>query len=89
MALGASSMQIMRMILAGASKLLVSGILLGLGLTLAAERVIKTVLFGVSPLDGMTLAAAVSVLCAVSFLAAFLPARKATAIDPQAVIRTE
>ena len=89
MALGASSMQIMRMILAGASKLLVSGILLGLGLTLAAERAIKTVLFGVSPLDGMTLAAAVSVLCAVSFLAAFLPARKATAIDPQAVIRTE
>jgi ABC-type antimicrobial peptide transport system permease subunit len=88
-ALGASSRQIMRMVFAGAGKMLAGGILLGLALTLAAERVIKTVLFGVSPLDGLTLAAAVAVLCAVSCLAAFLPARRAAAIDPLDAIRAE
>jgi ABC-type antimicrobial peptide transport system permease subunit len=88
-ALGASSTEIIRMVFAGAGKMLAAGTLLGLALTLAAERVIKTVLFGVSPLDGPTLAAAVGVLCAVSSLAAWLPARRAAAIDPLDAIRAE
>jgi ABC-type antimicrobial peptide transport system permease subunit len=69
--------------------MLAGGSLLGRALTLAAERVIKTVLFGVSPLDALTLADAVAVLCAVSSLAAFLPARRAAAIDPLDAIRAE
>ena len=88
-ALGATSTQIMRMVFAGACRMLAGGILLGLALTLGATRVIKTVLFGVNPLDALTVAAAVAVLCVVSSLAAFLPARRATKVDPMVALRYE
>jgi predicted permease len=88
-ALGANRVQIMRLILAGAARLLIAGIIAGLALTLGAERLIKSVLFGVSPLDAWTLAAAVAVLAAVSLLAAFLPARRAACIDPLEAMRIE
>jgi putative ABC transport system permease protein len=88
-ALGAGRAQIMRLVLAGAAQLLASGIVAGLALTLGAQRLIKSVLFGVSPLDALTLAAAVAVLAAVSMLAAFLPARRAASIDPLDAMRIE
>ncbi len=88
-ALGANRVQIMRLIFAGAAQLLVTGIVVGLALTLGAERLIKSALFGVSPLDALTLAGAVSVLIVVSMLAAFLPARKAASIDPLEAMRIE
>jgi len=88
-ALGANSSGIMRLVFAGAGKMLAGGIALGLALTFAAERVLKSVLFGVSPMDLLTLAAAVTVLGVVSALAAFLPARRAAAIDPLEAMRTE
>jgi putative ABC transport system permease protein len=88
-ALGANRTQIMRLIFTGAAQLLVVGVAAGLALTLGAERLIKSVLFGVSPLDAVTLAAAVAVLATVSLLAAFLPARRAAAIDPLEAMRIE
>jgi putative ABC transport system permease protein len=88
-ALGASAGGIMRLVFAGAGRMLAGGIVLGLVLTFAAERVMKSVLFGVSPMDLVTLGAAVAVLALVSALAAFLPARRAAAIDPLEAIRTE
>ena len=88
-ALGASRTQIMRLIFTGAARLLAAGIVVGLALTLAAERLIKSALFGVSPLDALTLAAAVAVLAAVSMLAAFIPARRAASIDPLEAMRIE
>ncbi len=88
-ALGADSSEIMRLVLAGAGRLLASGIGLGIGMTVVAERVLKTVLFGVSPLDPSTLAGAVGLLATVSFIAAFLPARRAAAVDPLDAIRAE
>jgi putative ABC transport system permease protein len=88
-ALGADRTQIMRLVLAGAAQLLAGGIVAGLALTLGAERLIKSVLFGVSPLDALTLAAAVAVLAGVSMLAAFLPARRAASIDPLDAMRIE
>jgi putative ABC transport system permease protein len=88
-ALGASSPQIMRLVFGGAAKMLIGGIVLGLVLTFAAERTIKSVLFGVSPLDFLSLAAAVGVLAIVSTVAAFLPARRAATIDPLEAMRTE
>jgi len=88
-ALGAGRTQIVRLVLAGAGKLLILGIVIGLALTLSAERLIKSVLFGVSPLDAVSLVAAVAVLAAVSLLAAFLPARRAASIDPLDAMRIE
>jgi predicted permease len=88
-ALGASPTGIMQLVFAGALRMLAAGIVLGLALTLAAERAIKTVLFGVSPLDALTLASAIAVLCAVSALAAFIPAQRAAGIDPLTAIRAE
>lgn len=88
-ALGANRVQIMRLVFAGAAQLLVAGIAAGLLLTFGAERLIKSVLFGVSPLDALTLTAAVALLAAVSLLAAFLPARRAASIDPLEAMRIE
>ena len=87
MALGAGRAQIMRLVFAGAGRLLAAGLVLGLFLTFGAERLIKSVLYGVSPLDGWTLAGAAGVLAIVSVVAAFLPARRAAAIDPVDAIR--
>ncbi|HWZ31366.1 MAG TPA: ABC transporter permease [Bryobacteraceae bacterium] len=88
-ALGAGRGEIMRLIFAGAGRLLAAGILLGLALTTGAERLIKSVLFGVSPLDALTLGEGVLVLVTVTTIAAFLPARRAAEIDPLDAIRIE
>jgi predicted permease len=88
-ALGAGRSQIMRLIFAGAGRLLAGGVASGLALTFAAERLIRSALFGVSPMDGVTLAGAVLVLAIVCSIATFLPARKAAAIDPLDAMRVE
>lgn len=88
-ALGADAWAIMRLVLAGAGKLVSAGLGLGLAMAMASERVLRTTLFGVSPLDPWTLAGAAGVLSAVSLLAAFLPARRAAAVDPLDAIRVE
>jgi predicted permease len=88
-ALGAGTGQIMRLVLAGAGRMLAIGVVLGLVLTIGAERLIKSVLFDVSPLDLLTLGLAVVILAVVTALAAFLPARRAAGIDPLDAIRIE
>jgi len=89
MALGADARAIVRLVLGGAGRLLAAGVGLGLGLTLVAERLIKSALFEVSPLDPWTMAGAVGVLAGISLVAALLPARRAAAVDPLDAIRAE
>lgn len=88
-ALGASAGQIMRFVFAGAGRMLGIGIALGVVLTIAAARLIQSVLFGVSPIDVVTLGAAVLVLALVAVVATLLPARRAASIDPLDAIRIE
>ena len=88
-ALGAGRWDIMRMIFAGAARWLALGLAIGFALTLAAERLIRSVLFGVSPLDGATLGGAALVLALVCAIAALLPARRAAGIDPLEAMRIE
>ena len=88
-ALGATPGQVVAMILAGAGRLLVSGVAIGLVLMGAGARVLNAALFGVSPLDAPTLGAAVVVLSGVTLLAALLPARRAAAVDPIEAMRAE
>jgi predicted permease len=88
-ALGAGRAQIRGLILLGAGRLLAIGAALGFALTLASERLIRSVLFGASTIDAVAMLGAVAVLGCVSILAVLLPARRATRIDPLEAIRTE
>jgi len=71
------------------TRLLAAGTAAGLILTLLADRVLRSVLFGVSPMDLATLAGTVLTLAIVSALATLAPARRAARIDPLDAIRSE
>ena len=89
MALGAAPRQVVGLVLVGAARLLTGGIVAGLILSAAVARALQSVLFGVSPLDALTLTAAVVALVAVGLVAAVVPARRAAAIDPIEAMRAE
>ena len=89
MALGAGAPQIAAYVVRGVTRLLGFGIAAGLIMTLLADRILRSVLFGVSPMDVATLAATVLTLAVVSALATLAPARRAARIDPLTAIRTE
>lgn len=88
-ALGATSGQVVGLVLASAGRLLAGGIILGLVLSVGVERLLRSVLFGVDPLDALTLAAAVGTLAVVALVAAAVPARRAAAIDPIEAMRAD
>ncbi|HEV8701509.1 MAG TPA: ABC transporter permease [Candidatus Polarisedimenticolia bacterium] len=93
MALGADSRRILRMVLRQGSVLtgvgLALGLLITLGLAGAAGEGIQSVLFGVSPLDPLIYAAVAAMIAAVSLAASFVPARRATRVDPMIALRAE
>jgi predicted permease len=89
MALGAKRADVIRMVL-GESLLLVGiGVGLGLGGAYFGGRYIASVLFGLEPTNALTIGAAVAMLLAVSLVAGFLPARRASRVDPLAALRVE
>jgi ABC-type antimicrobial peptide transport system permease subunit len=65
------------------------GVVLGVPMSLAASRAIKAGLFGVSPTDPVTLMAAVVIVSACMLLGSYMPARRATKIDPMVALRYE
>ena len=89
LALGAGSGRIVRLILREAGLLLVLGTLAGVPLVLAIGQIIGSLLFGVRPLDSMSLGAALAVLTVVAGIAAWLPARRAAQVDPLVALRSE
>ena len=89
MALGAARSRVLWMVLRESLLLLGIGLALGIPASLAAARVIRAGLFGITPTDPLTLAAAVLMLTGVILFAAWLPARKATRIDPVIALRYE
>jgi putative ABC transport system permease protein len=93
MALGADSRRILRMVLGQASVQtgvgVGLGILITLGLAGAAGDGMQTVLFGVSAMDPLTYAAVVALIAIVSLAATFIPARRATRVDPMTALRAE
>lgn len=89
MALGAGRSDILGMILRDTTLLLGGGLLLGLPLSYAASRAISSQLFGVGPGDISSFFVAVAVLSIVMALAGFLPARRATRVDPVVALRYE
>src|SRR5262245_58389366 len=89
MALGARARNVLWLVLRETLFLVAIGIAIGLPVALAANRVIKGFLFGLSANDPLTIALAVSLMLAVAALAGYLPARRATKVDPTMVLRQE
>ena len=89
MALGEQRQDVVRAVLRETLLLVVLGAALGIPLTLACGRFVAGLLFGLTPADPMTMATAVLVLLATGVLAASLPARRATRIDPMTALRYE
>ncbi len=89
MALGAERGTIFRMICAETARVVGVGIAGGVAATLAAARLVRSMLFGVTPTDTSSLAVAVLVLATVALVAALLPARQAVRVDPMVALRHE
>jgi predicted permease len=89
MALGASPAEVRALFLRRGGLLVAAGIGIGLVLSAAVTRLLSQMLFGVAPTDAVTFAAVSLLLAAVALAAAWLPARRATRIDPMAALRSE
>lgn len=89
LALGASKSGIQGLMLGRAGVLTCAGLGAGLAGTMAVTRGLRSLLFGVGPHDPLTLAAVVLFVAAASFLAAWLPARRAARVEPLELLRSE
>jgi putative ABC transport system permease protein len=89
MAVGATPEHVLLRTLRSALAMTATGIAAGLVLSVALTKLLSSLLFNVRPLDGIAIGGAVSVLLACSTLAAWLPARRAAAIEPMRVLRLE
>jgi len=88
-ALGARPGRVIAMILRETIGLLIVGLSLGGGLAYAASRLIGSQLYGVAPQDPLTMALAVGLLLSVALSAAYLPAQRASKLDPMQALRSE
>jgi len=88
MALGALPLDVMRWVFSIGLPPVLAGVAAGLALAVAAARALQGVLFGVSPLDPLSIAGVVVLLLATSVAACYFPARRAALLDPTAALRT-
>jgi putative ABC transport system permease protein len=89
LALGADARRVIRLVLGEGVRLAAAGAVAGLIATIVAARFVRGLVVDVSPTDPRILAASAVVMLAVAALAAFLPARRASAVDPMVVLRQE
>ncbi len=89
MALGAGRSGILRMVLWSGARLLIVGAVLGLAISFAASRLLANQLYGVSPHDPLTIAAVIVVIGLAGLAACYLPALRATRVDPIVALRYE
>jgi predicted permease len=89
MALGATPGSILGLVMRDLLAVLAVGLAAGILISLAATRVLQQMLFGLSPRDTATMLLAAGVLSAVALLAGYLPARRATKVDPMVALRYE
>jgi len=89
MALGAGRPGVLRMVLRQGMTLVGIGIILGLGAAIALTRLLRSMLYGVSPLDPLTLAAGALLISLIALLACYVPARRAAKVDPMVALRCE
>jgi predicted permease len=87
LALGATRGNLLRLVAGQGLKLALAGVALGLIASLALSRLLKSLLFGVSPTDPLTFGSIAILLIAIALLACYLPARQATKVDPLIALR--
>jgi ABC-type antimicrobial peptide transport system permease subunit len=89
MALGADASQVRRMVFANGVRLAAAGVVLGLLGAFAAGRAVASLVYGVGTSDPATLAVSAGVLLFAAALASWVPARRATGVDPAVSLRAE
>jgi predicted permease len=89
MALGAGRSTVLRMVLAQAGKMVMLGVVIGLVAAILLTRLMASMLFGVSPTDPVTLGVVALLLTAVALIACYIPALRATRVDPMIALRYE
>jgi len=89
MTLGARRGDVLRLVVGRSLWVTLIGVGLGLGATLVLARLIISLLYHMKPTDPLTLAAVSAIVVAVTLLASYIPARRATKVDPMAALRYE
>jgi predicted permease len=89
MALGAEQRDVLQMVLRQGARVALLGISIGIGAALGLTRLMATLLFGVSPHDPLTLAGVAALLVLVALAACYVPARRATKVDPMVALKYE
>ncbi|HEX5439075.1 MAG TPA: ABC transporter permease [Gemmatimonadaceae bacterium] len=89
MALGAEARTVRGMVVAQGGRVALLGVAIGVVAALVLTRYIKSLLFGVAPLDALSFVAVSAVMIAVALLASYLPARRASRVDPATALRSE
>jgi predicted permease len=89
MALGATAGDVMRLVLRQSLGMIFAGVAVGLGAAFAAGRALQRLVEGMQPTEASTFAAMISVLVAAALLASFLPARRASRVDPMRALRQD
>jgi len=89
MALGASTSQVRRLVVREALGAVVAGLAAGLVIALWLGDLLKTLLYGVTSSDPLTIAGAAAVLLGAAAVASYVPAQRATRVDPMIALRTE
>jgi putative ABC transport system permease protein len=87
LALGATGMAVMRLVLGQGVRTAAIGAAIGIAIAVGALRVMQSMLFRVSPADPITLAGVALGICAVALAAAYAPARRAMRVDPMTSLR--
>jgi predicted permease len=89
LAIGATSADVLGLVVGQAARIAAAGVTIGLAGALGLTRIMRTLLFGISPLDAPTFVMAAALLFGIAALASYLPARRAAHIDPQSAIRAD
>ena len=89
LALGAERWDVLRMVLRDGAKMTLAGVAIGLAAALGLTRLMTSMLFGISAHDPITVASVVSLLAFVAFAACYIPARRATRVDPMVALRND